>query len=150
MWWHHLINNSCDRPLARAYYAHPHLHNNTLLYCGVRDAIYRGSKGNARATSISIVLFSCCVRRHVIKILKDIRPCDRCFVIWAVYHPLFMWSQGNMGFVSAVGTFDVSLTHMTSMYVHVCMYVYLRTCACTYACMCVYSVFIFLDCSISK
>ena len=29
-----------------------------------------------------------------------------------------------MGFVSAVGTFDVSLTHMTSMYIiYVCMYV---------------------------
>ena len=37
-----------------------------------------------------------------------------------------------MGFVSAVGTFDVSLTHMTSMYV--CMYLYV----CMYVCMCMY------------
>ena len=34
-----------------------------------------------------------------------------------------------MGFVSTVGTFDVSLTHMTSMYVcmYVCMYMYVCT-----------------------
>ena len=34
-----------------------------------------------------------------------------------------------MGFVSTIGTFDVSLTHMTSMYVHVRMY------TCMYVCM---------------
>ena len=35
-----------------------------------------------------------------------------------------------MGFVSAVGTFDVSLTHMTSMYVcmYLCMYVCMYVC----------------------
>ena len=48
-----------------------------------------------------------------------------------------------MGFVNAVGTFDVSLTHMTSMYVCVCMYVCMYVCiyVCVYVHVCVCGVY---------
>ena len=50
-----------------------------------------------------------------------------------------------MGFVSAVGTFGVSLTHMTSMYV--CMYIrmYVHTYVCMYVCMCMHQYIYSID-----